>query len=697
MIKLKNMKMGIKFTAAFLVIGILPLAIMGILAVNQSRNAITQLVYEQMEGLQAAKQEHIAEYFKGLFLQMGVFAESREVHSFYERLVQYHNDTHVTATGSYDVTTPEYREIWDSFGRKLRTYQEQSGVYDMFLICAAHGHVMYTNKKEKDLGENLGHGQYKDSGLAGLWAKIVNTGKPAVVDMVPYAPSNGTPAIFAGYPIHDASGALIGVVGFQIPVSQINAVMTSRHGMGETGESYLVGPDFLMRSDSYLSPDTHSVTASFANPETGRVETPAVKEALAGKTGHQLTRNYLEEEVLSAYGPLTIKDLTWAVVSEIDAHEAFAPITRMKMLIAVIALVGIICITGAALAFTRTITRPIKKSVYFANALADGDLTKTLDIDQADEIGTMARAMNQMRSNLHQMFTELSQGVSVLSSSSTELSAISSQMSANAEQSAEKSTTVAAAAEEMSTSMVSVAAASEQASTNIQMVAASAEQMGSTISEIARSTEKGRSVTNDAVEKSEKASEKVEALGEAAILIGKVTETITEISSQTNLLALNATIEAARAGQAGKGFAVVAAEIKDLANQTEAATRQIRERIQGIQSTTSDTVKEIQQITTVIHDVNDIVTTIATAIQEQSSATREITGNVQQAAQGIQEVNENVSQSSSVSEEIAKDIGEVNQAASEIAEAGSQVNTSAEEMSGLAEQLRAMTKKFKTA
>jgi len=696
-IKLKNMKMGIKFTAAFLIIGILPLAVMGILAVNKSRNTITQLVYERMEGLQAAKRAHIAEYFKGLFLQMGVFAESREVHSFYEQLVQYHNDTHVTPTGRYDVATPEYRKIWESFGTRLRAYQEQSGVYDMFLICAAHGHVMYTNEKESDIGENLAHGPYRNSGLADLWAKVVNTGKPAMVDMAPYAPSRGAPAIFAGYPIHNTSKNLIGVVGFQIPVSQINDVMASRHGMGNTGESYLVGPDFLMRSDSFLSPDTHSVTASFADPETGRVETLVVKEALAGKTDHQLTQNYLGEEVLSAYGPLTIRDLTWAVVSEIDTHEAFAPIARMKMLIAVVALAGIICITGAALAFTRTITRPIKKSVYFANALADGDLTRTLDIDQADEIGIMAKAMNQMRSNLNQMFTELSQGVSVLSSSSTELSAISSQMSANAEQSADKSTTVSAAAEEMSASMVSVAAASEQASTNIQMVAASAEQMGATISEIAKSTEKGRAVTNDAVEKSEKASEKVEALGEAAVLIGKVTETIAEISSQTNLLALNATIEAARAGQAGKGFAVVAAEIKDLANQTDAATRQIRERIQGIQTTTSDTVKEIQQITTVIHDVNDIVTAIASAIQEQSSATREITGNVQQAAQGIQEVNENVSQSSSVSEEIAKDIGEVNQAASEIAEAGSQVNTSAEEMSGLAEQLRAMTRKFKTA
>jgi methyl-accepting chemotaxis protein len=164
----------------------------------------------------------------------------------------------------------------------------------------------------------------------------------------------------------------------------------------------------------------------------------------------------------------------------------------------------------------------------------------------------------------------------------------------------------------------------------------------------------------------------MDQLGAAANSIGKVIETITDISEQVNLLALNATIEAARAGEAGKGFAVVANEIKELAKQTAAATQDIKEKIEGIQGTTSMTVGQITEITQVINDVNDVVGNIATAVEQQSAATKEIATNVAQASQGIQEVNENVNQSSSVSGEISRDIAGVSVSMNEMSTSSSQ-------------------------
>ncbi len=364
-------------------------------------------------------------------------------------------------------------------------------------------------------------------------------------------------------------------------------------------------------------------------------------------------------------------------------------------LIITISLVSIIFGLLFGFFITRSITKPIAKSVDFAKKMSKGDLTQTLDIDQKDEIGILAGALNEMGKNLRKMFEDINEGVNILSSSSTELSAISQQMSSGFEQTSGKANTVATAAEEMTVNMTSVSAAAEQASTNLSMVATASEEMTATISEIAQNSEKARGITGEAVSQAKSASDRVDKLGRAADEIGKVTETITEISEQTNLLALNATIEAARAGEAGKGFAVVASEIKDLAKQTAAATLEIKEKISGIQESSTGTATEIEQISKVINDVNEIVATIATAVEEQSVTSREIAENVAQASQGIQEVTENVAQSSTVSGEIAQDISDVNQSAGEMSNSSSQVNMSAEELSRLSGQLKEMVSKFK--
>ena len=368
---------------------------------------------------------------------------------------------------------------------------------------------------------------------------------------------------------------------------------------------------------------------------------------------------------------------------------------RGEMLI--IFIMGIVVVAAGIMTYfiTRTITRPIAKSVNFAETLSRGDFTETLDIRQKDEIGVLVKALNNMVSNLGNMFREVAVGVDTLSASSTELSAISQQMSSGAENTRAKSNMVAAAAEEMSANMTSVAAATEQASTNVTMVAAATEELTATVNEIAGNSDRASAITHKAVSEADSASETVNELGKAAREIDKITEVITEISEQTNLLALNATIEAARAGEAGRGFSVVASEIKELAKQTAEATQKIKREIGGIQDSTEGTVSQIKQISKVINDVDEIVSTTAAAVEEQSVTTKEIATNVAQASQGIQEITENVAQSAVVAGEIAKDIAGVHQASEENVTSSSQVSISAEELHKLAEQLKDMAGRFK--
>lgn len=312
-----------------------------------------------------------------------------------------------------------------------------------------------------------------------------------------------------------------------------------------------------------------------------------------------------------------------------------------------------------------------------------------------DEFAELSAYMHSFIGNVRTLIGDINTNSINLNESSEKLAEISGKIDAGAGDSARRAQSVAAAAEEMSSNMTSVAAATEEASANLNVMTTATEEIGSSVGEIQRSTVNAKAITGDAVVQAADISKKVDALGSAAQDIGKVTETIADISAQTNLLALNATIEAARAGEAGKGFAVVANEIKDLAKQTALATGEIKERIEGIQNSTGVTVTGIKKIGDIITEIDNIVSDVAVSLDEQSATMTELTTNIVQAGEGIGEVSENVAQSSSVSQQIAADISEVNFAVNEISTGTGEVRRNAEELRVLSQSLKNLIEKFK--
>ena len=627
----------------------------------------------------------------------------------------------------------------DADGKKYYAkYVEAYGYYDLFLIDPS-GYCFYSAAKEADFHTNFQNGKYADSNLGQLFRKVKGSKSYGISDFSPYAPSNNEPAAFIAQPIVHG-GEVEMVVAMQLSLKAINSIMQQREGMGETGETYLVGPNKLIRSDSFLDPTNHSVTRSFANPEKGSVDTDASREALAGKSNAEIIADYNGNPVLSAYTPVKVDGLNWVLIAEIDEAEALASVKSMQKLASLVILISSIIIVIVAIFMLRMVMAPIKVVVGNLKELAqgEGNLTQRLQVDcpncsdvmkcnqpscrsfgkkemcwevsgtmsdnpdcievtsgkmkdckdcpvykqsNYDELQELSSNFNNFILKLQHMFKEVVQGVVTISSATTELSAIAEQMSGGANNVSDQSNSVATAAEEMSVNMDSVAAATEETTTNMNIVASAAEEMTATINDVNTNTEQASKVTGEAVEEAKSATVKVQQLGLAASEISKVTEVITDISGQTNLLALNATIEAARAGEAGKGFAVVANEIKELAKQTADATGQIK--------------TQIEKITEVINNVNDTVGTITGAVSEQTAATDEIASNVAQAAQGLSEVNENVAQSSTVSSQIAQDITMVSQASTEMSTASSEVQSSAAELSETAEKLKDMVGGFK--
>ncbi|WP_163340301.1 methyl-accepting chemotaxis protein [Desulfopila sp. IMCC35008] len=369
-----------------------------------------------------------------------------------------------------------------------------------------------------------------------------------------------------------------------------------------------------------------------------------------------------------------------------------------KKLIQQAAIIGLVMLlVGFGLNFLliRVVNNRVKTISDVAAEVGAGDYRVKFNVKSKDALGSLSDSLNEMVGSSNSVLTEINQSSESLAASATELASIAEQLVENADQTTAVADQSAAKADEVSGNMDSVAAASEQSTTNLNMIAAATEEMGNTIKEIAENSARASETTATAVTTTERSQKGVEALGVAADSIGKVTDTITEISEQTNLLALNATIEAARAGDAGKGFAVVANEIKELARETANATGSIREAISDIQNQTKMTVEDISGIAVVIADVNDIVQTIVTAVEEQSITTNEIVQNVTQATQGVSEINESIASSSQMSADVSQGVAQVKERSGYVKDSSSHVQIAADELSKLAENLSALVMKFK--
>ncbi len=482
-------------------------------------------------------------------------------------------------------------------------YIEKYGYYDLFLMNP-DGYCFYTVAQEADYQTNFVNGKYSKSNLGKLAQRVMANKSYGVADFAPYAPSNGDPAAFIAQPLlHEDK--VEGVVALQLSNEAINRIMQQREGMGKTGETYLIGSDKLMRSDSFLDPTNHTVKASFANQANGSVDTEGAREALAGKTDTKIIIDYNGNPVLSAYTPIKVGDTTWALLAEVDKAEAFAAVDMLRWVIYIIAGIGVGAIIAIAIWITRSITKPVNKVIQ-----------------------------------------NLTMGAEQLDSASDQVSSSSQQLSEGATEQAASIEETAAMLEEMSTMTKANAANAKNADAKSIEVHNAADKSKDAINRMA-----------DVIGKIKTSSDET----------AKILKTIDEIAFQTNLLALNAAVEAARAGEAGKGFAVVAEEVRNLAQRSAEAAKNTSSLIEESQqnadsgvTVSSEVAEVLNDITKGVNEVSHIISELAAASEEQAKGIDQINTSTGEMDKATQATAASAEESAAASEELSAQAKELN-------------------------------------
>ena len=314
-----------------------------------------------------------------------------------------------------------YSDVHEKFHPRLADLFLGLGFSNVILIDIETGEVVYTARKYISFATSLSDGPYAHGNLADLFRSLQRSpdrGRVEIVDFQRHRARRGIPTAFLGTPLF-SDGRPFALLALELPVDAIDRVMTGdqqwqRDGLGKTGEAYLLGPDFLMRSNSRFLIEAPE---KFAQDERGlnmseteiarilrqqstilnmKVDSFAAEQAIAGNEGTAETVGYLGVDTLASWAPLRVAGLEWGLVAKIDRDEVFAPLHDMARDMLIQALLILLFITLVVMVMATSFVRPVNDLIARVQQARSGNTEVTFQTENSDEIGELARSFGEL-------------------------------------------------------------------------------------------------------------------------------------------------------------------------------------------------------------------------------------------------------------------------------------------------------------
>lgn len=365
-----------KLMILFFAVGVSALSVVGIYSYYNAKSALLKRTLDQLTSIRVIKKAQIEFFFKEREKNINLLAENEYLKSIALDLCN--KKDHPVVIQKYPGSSLNYTLF---------------GFNSMYLIIGSEGKLVQIYKVTGSEIEKVKPDTTLSHQLSKLWEKTVLTNESSFVDFSKRFHEDNDPLCFIGKRIIESSKN-IGVLALQIPIGDINNIIlenSPENGLGKSGEVYLVGDDYLMRSSSRFIPNSILNTS---------VKTRSAFNAFKDRTGSSLIDDYRTVACLSSYDRLSIHGLNWAIIAEIDYSEATIPIVTLRNDILFLSLIICIFLFSIAHFISRTITNPIIKLKNAALRIGEGDLDVTLQPKSNDEIGLLTEAFNIMTQQL---------------------------------------------------------------------------------------------------------------------------------------------------------------------------------------------------------------------------------------------------------------------------------------------------------